>query len=69
MHQIYCYSIKLPTTLVGPDRIWYGAVVKISPYKKYTKVSSRAKDDLKSVEVGTCKVGHCSDPKILQSKV
>ena len=61
MQQIFCSSIKLPTILRELDWIWCGGVVKIPPYEKYNKTSSRAKDNAKLVEVGTREAGHWSD--------
>ena len=57
----FCSSIKLPTILKELDWIWCGGVVRIPPYEKENKVSSGAKDNAKSAEVGTHEAGHWSD--------
>ena len=54
-----------------------GIFLKIPPYGKENKASSRAEDDAESMEVGTQKKGHWSDlgggqgfmQKILENKV
>ena len=43
------------------DWIWCWGVVRIPPYRKEIKVSRKAEDDARSVEVGTHETGHQSD--------
>ena len=60
VHMIYC-GIKLPTTLMVLDWIWYEGSVKILIMKSRIRQAVDLRMMLKSVEMGTHETGYWSD--------